>query len=112
MNRGDEPILGTRESGATDGRRGSGCSPCTRAVVSGRATPPGSPTLLPNLEQVGLAASLTDLIARLGGHGVDATVEIDPAATFGQEADALLYRAAQEAVSGRRRVRDGQGTAT
>lgn len=52
----------------------------------------------PNLEQVGLAASLTDLVARLGGHGVDATVEIDPAATFGQEADALLYRAAQEAV--------------
>jgi signal transduction histidine kinase len=52
----------------------------------------------PNLQQVGLAASLTDLVARLGAHGVDATVEIDPDATFGQEADALLYRAAQEAV--------------
>ncbi|HET6714803.1 MAG TPA: ATP-binding protein [Actinomycetota bacterium] len=52
----------------------------------------------PNLQQVGLAASLSDLVARLGAHGVDATVEIDPEATFGQEADALLYRAAQEAV--------------
>lgn len=52
----------------------------------------------PNLQQVGLAASLSDLVARLGAHGVDATVEIDPDATFGQEADALLYRAAQEAL--------------
>jgi two-component system NarL family sensor kinase len=52
----------------------------------------------PNLQQVGLAASLADLVARLTAHGVDATVDIDPTATFGPEADALLYRAAQEAV--------------
>lgn len=51
-----------------------------------------------NLQQVGLAASLADLVARLTAHGVDATVDIDPTATFGPEADALLYRAAQEAV--------------
>ncbi len=52
----------------------------------------------PNLQQVGLAASLSDLVARLTAQGVDATVEVDPAATFGPDADALLYRVAQEAV--------------
>jgi two-component system, NarL family, sensor kinase len=52
----------------------------------------------PNLQQVGLAASLSDLVARLTAQGIDATVEVDPAATFGPEADAVLYRVAQEAV--------------
>ncbi|MGH2539459.1 MAG: sensor histidine kinase [Actinomycetota bacterium] len=52
----------------------------------------------PNLQQAGLAASLSDLVARLSAHGIDATVDIDPAATFGPEVDALIYRACQEAV--------------
>ncbi len=52
----------------------------------------------PNLQQVGLAASLSDLVARLASQGVQATVAIDPAETFGPDIDALLYRAAQEAV--------------
>jgi signal transduction histidine kinase len=52
----------------------------------------------PNLQQVGLAASLSDLVARLGAEGVDAEVEIDADAAFGPEVDALLYRACQEAV--------------
>jgi two-component system NarL family sensor kinase len=52
----------------------------------------------PNLQQVGLAASLSDLVARLGAQGVDAEVEIDPDTSFGPEVDALLYRACQEAV--------------
>lgn len=51
-----------------------------------------------NLHQVGLAASLSDLVARLSAHGIDATVDIDPAAAFGADVDALLYRAGQEAV--------------
>ena len=52
----------------------------------------------PNLQQVGLTASLSDLVARLASQGIQATVEIDPAETFGPDVDALLYRAAQEAV--------------
>jgi signal transduction histidine kinase len=52
----------------------------------------------PNLQQVGLAASVSDLVARLSTQGIDATVDIDPAAEFGPEVDALLYRACQEAV--------------
>jgi two-component system NarL family sensor kinase len=52
----------------------------------------------PNLQQVGLAASLSDLVARLGAQGVDAEVEVDADASFGPEVDALLYRACQEAV--------------
>jgi signal transduction histidine kinase len=52
----------------------------------------------PNLQQVGLTASLSDLVARLASQGVRATVEIDPAETFGPDVDALLYRAAQESV--------------
>jgi two-component system NarL family sensor kinase len=52
----------------------------------------------PNLQQVGLAASLSDLVARLGAQGVDAEVEIDPDTSFGPDVDALLYRACQEAV--------------
>jgi two-component system NarL family sensor kinase len=51
-----------------------------------------------NLQQVGLAASLSDLVARLGAQGVDAEVEIDAETSFGPEVDALLYRACQEAV--------------
>jgi two-component system, NarL family, sensor kinase len=62
----------------------------------------------PNLQQAGLAASLSDLVARLSAHGIDATVDIDPVATFGPEVDALIYRACQEAV---RNVEEHAGAA-
>jgi signal transduction histidine kinase len=52
----------------------------------------------PNLQQVGLAESLSDLVARLSAQGIEASVEIDPATAFGPDVDALLYRACQEAV--------------
>jgi len=52
----------------------------------------------PNLQQVGLSASLSDLVARLSGQGIEADVEIEPTTTFGPEVDALLYRACQETV--------------
>ncbi|MDH4112287.1 MAG: histidine kinase [Actinomycetota bacterium] len=52
----------------------------------------------PNLQQVGLSASLSDLVARLSGQGIEADVDIEPTTTFGLEVDALLYRACQETV--------------
>jgi two-component system, NarL family, sensor kinase len=52
----------------------------------------------PNLRQAGLAAALSDLIARLDPQGIEATLEVDPGADFGPETDELLYRAAQEAL--------------
>jgi signal transduction histidine kinase len=52
----------------------------------------------PNLAQSGLAPALGDLIARPVRDGLDVTLEVDPAASFGEEADELLYRACQEAL--------------
>jgi signal transduction histidine kinase len=52
----------------------------------------------PNLQQVGLAASLSDLVARLSSLDVEASVDADPDAGFGLEVDELLYRACQEAI--------------
>ena len=52
----------------------------------------------PNLRQAGLAAAMSDLIARLDPQGIEATLEVDPSADFGSEIDELLYRAAQEAL--------------
>lgn len=52
----------------------------------------------PNLQQVGLAASLSDLVARLSPLDVEASVDVDPDAGFGLEVDELLYRACQEAI--------------
>ncbi len=52
----------------------------------------------PNLQQVGLAASLSDLVARLSSLDVEASVDVDPDAGFGLEVDELLYRACQEAI--------------
>lgn len=51
-----------------------------------------------NLQQVGLAPSLSDLVAGLPAQGIDASVEVDPASSFGPDIDALLYRACQEAI--------------
>ncbi len=52
----------------------------------------------PNLRQAGLAAALSDLIARLDPQGIEAMLEVEPGADFGAEVDELLYRAAQEAL--------------
>lgn len=52
----------------------------------------------PNLQQAGLAAAMSDLIARLDPQGIEATLEVDPGADFGSDTDELLYRAAQEAL--------------
>ena len=52
----------------------------------------------PNLRQAGLAAAMSDLIARLDPQGIEATLEVDPRADFGSDVDELLYRVAQEAL--------------
>ena len=73
----------------------------------------------PNLQQVGLAASLSDLVARLGAHGVDATVEIDPRRRSGRSRRLALPcraggRAQRRGARRRERVRHpvaGGGTA-
>jgi two-component system, NarL family, sensor kinase len=51
-----------------------------------------------NLHQVGLAQSLSDLVAGLPAQGIEATVDVEPASSFGADVDALLYRAGQAAV--------------
>jgi two-component system, NarL family, sensor kinase len=52
----------------------------------------------PNLRQAGLAAALSDLIARLDPQGIEAKLEVEPGVDFGSDTDELLYRAAQEAL--------------
>jgi len=52
----------------------------------------------PNLQQAGLAAALSDLVARLERQGIATTLEVDPGARFTPEVDELLYRACQEAL--------------
>jgi signal transduction histidine kinase len=52
----------------------------------------------PNLQQSGLAPALEDLVARPAREGLQVTLEVDPGAAFGVEADELLYRASQEAL--------------
>lgn len=52
----------------------------------------------PNLRQAGLAAAMSDLVARLDPQGIEATLDVDPQADFGADTDELLYRAAQEAL--------------
>lgn len=63
----------------------------------------------PNLQQAGLAAALSDLVARLQRQGVDTELEIDPDTRFTPEIDELLYRACQEAL---RNVEEHAGAAT
>jgi two-component system, NarL family, sensor kinase len=51
----------------------------------------------PNLRHSGLPAALSDLLARLRTEGVDTELDA-PDAAFAPETEALLYRAAQEAL--------------
>ena len=52
----------------------------------------------PNLQQAGLPAALSDLVAGLDRHGIELSLEVEPDADFGADVDALLYRATQEAL--------------
>lgn len=52
----------------------------------------------PNLQQVGLAASLSDLVARFSSIEVEASVDVGADVGYGPEVDELLYRACQEAI--------------
>jgi signal transduction histidine kinase len=52
----------------------------------------------PNLQQAGLSAAISDLTARLRHDGLEVRLEVDPPAGFHLEADALLFRACQEAL--------------
>ena len=51
----------------------------------------------PNLRHSGLSSALSDLLARLRTEGVDTELDA-PDAAFAPETEALLYRAAQEAL--------------
>lgn len=52
----------------------------------------------PSLREAGLGAALSDLTAPLGVHGIEANVELPEDLRFPPDVEALLYRAAQEAV--------------
>jgi two-component system, NarL family, sensor kinase len=52
----------------------------------------------PNLQQAGLAAALSDLVARLEREGITTSLEVAPDARFAPEVDELLYRACQETL--------------
>lgn len=52
----------------------------------------------PNLQQEGLAAALSDLVARLEQRNLAGALDIDPNASFPPEVDELLYRACQESL--------------
>lgn len=52
----------------------------------------------PSLERAGLAAALADLVAPASERGIDVRVGVAPDFTAGADAEALLFRTAQEAV--------------
>jgi two-component system NarL family sensor kinase len=52
----------------------------------------------PNLESVGLEAALHDLLSPLEARGIATTLSIDVGSMRGDPADALVYRAAREAI--------------
>jgi two-component system NarL family sensor kinase len=52
----------------------------------------------PNLQQAGLAASLSDLVARLEPFGIEGSLDLDGPGGFGADVDAAIYRACQEAL--------------
>ncbi len=57
----------------------------------------------PNLEQVGLAGAVDDLVAAAGAGGTDVQVRIDPAVVLTPARTAGVYRAIREALSNVRR---------
>lgn len=50
----------------------------------------------PNLQQAGLVAALSDLVARLEHQGIETTLAIDPGLRFPPEIEQLVHRACQE----------------
>ena len=52
----------------------------------------------PNLRASGLAPALSDLTARLPSEGLVVSLDVPPTADYGADADALLFRACQEAL--------------
>jgi two-component system NarL family sensor kinase len=52
----------------------------------------------PNLESVGLEAALQDLLSPLASRGIATTLTIDDAHKGSEDVDALVYRAAREAI--------------
>lgn len=50
----------------------------------------------PNLQQAGLAAALSDLVAQLEHQGIETTLAIDPGLRFPPEIEQLVHRACQE----------------
>jgi two-component system NarL family sensor kinase len=52
----------------------------------------------PELHRAGLPAALADLLTSSEARGIATSLEIDPALELGHEAEALLFRVAQEAV--------------
>ena len=52
----------------------------------------------PDLHRAGLAAALSDLVAPLESRGVNARVEMPPGLRLAPDAEALMFRTAQEAL--------------
>lgn len=52
----------------------------------------------PNLKSAGLEAAVTDLLAPLPGRGIETSLDVDGARELPEEVEALLYRAAGEAI--------------
>lgn len=52
----------------------------------------------PSLERAGLEAALSDLLAPLGGRGIKTSLEVPDQLEIPPEPEALLFRAAQEAI--------------
>ena len=52
----------------------------------------------PSLRDAGLRAALSDLASPLAAHDIEATVDLPEDLQFPADVEALLYRAAQEAI--------------
>jgi two-component system NarL family sensor kinase len=52
----------------------------------------------PELHRAGLSAALADLLTASEARGIETTLEVDPEVELGREAEALLFRVAQEAL--------------
>jgi two-component system NarL family sensor kinase len=52
----------------------------------------------PNLRSAGLAAALSDLVAPLSSRGIETRLDLPPSVELPEEAEALVFRVAQEAI--------------